>query len=428
MRRWWWLGLLVPAAFVTRALEARGALLYPDGYQYLLMAKGIAAHGRPIVTLGHGGDVWLPSADASVKPLFPTLVALLHLLGLSLRTAAEIVTIVASGAVCVLVGLVAKRLTGSGVAALAAGALCVASPALGHWVSFSGPDPLAQALALGAALALLHRRPVVAGLLAGLCVTARPEYAVLALPVCLLSVPFAAAACAGVAAVLAAVRPPLALNTASATIAGAVPHGAAGLFRSDWPLLVLGVIGLVCAPRRHAVVLGAVAAVLGGVYVLKDPGSARYFAAFVPLACLAAAYAFASRRGWLLAAFSAAAAIALPHSTAPPADAFASLAGPLAGSSPVYTAAPDAYGLVVDRPVRFLRPGSRGLILLDGVQRAYEPRIAVCGRVVRRIAPTVGFVRPDGLVDDRPLVLVRGTASAGERRSLADGCSGRSTG
>ena len=65
MRRWWWLAALVPAAVATRALQARGALLYPDGYQYLLMAKGIAAHGRPIVTLGDGGDTWLPSADAS---------------------------------------------------------------------------------------------------------------------------------------------------------------------------------------------------------------------------------------------------------------------------------------------------------------------------------------------------------------------------
>jgi hypothetical protein len=410
MRRWWWLAALAPAAIAMRALQARGALLYPDGYQYLLMAKGIAAHGRPIVTLGHGGDTWVPSADASVKPLFPALVALLHMLGLSLRTAAEVVTVTAGSAVCVLVGALARRLTGSGLAALAAGALCIASPALGHWAAFSGPDPLAQALALGAALAFLDRRPVLAGALAGLCVTARPEYALLVQPLCLLSVRFAAAACAGVACILAAVRPPLALNAASTAIAGTMPRGVTGLLRSDWPLLVLGVVGLVCAPRRHAMALVSAASALAVAYALKDPGSARYFASLVPLACVAAGYAVVRKPGPLLMAAGATLALVLPREGAPPADAFASVAARLPGKAPLYTAAPDAYGLVLARPVRFLRPGVRGLILVDGAQRVYEPQIAVRGRVVRRIAPTVGFVRPDGTFDGGQIALVRGTA------------------
>jgi hypothetical protein len=410
MKRWWWLAALVPAAIATRALQARGALLYPDGYQYLLMAKGIAAHGRPIVTLGHGGDTWVPSADASVKPLFPALVALLHVLGLSLRTAAQVVTIAAGSAVCVLVGALARRLTGSGLAALAAGALCIASPALGHWAAFSGPDPLAQALALAASLAFLDRRPVLAGALAGLCVTARPEYALLALLLCLLSVRFAAAACAAVACVLAAIRPPLAFNTASTAIAGTMPKGVTGLLRSDWPLLVLGVVGLVWAPRRHVVMLVSAASALAVAYALKDPGSARYFASLVPVACVAAGYAVVRRPGLLLAAAGATLALVLPREGAPPADTFASVAARLPGKAPLYTAAPDAYGLVLARPVRFLRPGVRGLILLDGAQRVYEPQITVRGRVVRRIAPTVGFVRPDGTFDGARIALVRGTA------------------
>ncbi len=410
MRRWWWLTALVPAAFVTRALEARGALLYPDGYQYLLMAKGIAAHGRPIVTLGAGGDTWLPSADASVKPLFPALVALLHIVGLSLRAAGEVVTVAASGTCCVLVGLLAKRLTGSAVAALAAGGLCVASPALGHWIAFSGPDPLAQALALGAALALFDRRPVVAGALAGLCVATRPEYAVLVVPLFVVSVSFAAAACASVAVVLAAVRPPLAFNTASSAIAGGMPEGITGLLRTDWPLLLLGLLGLACAPRRHALALGGAAALLAATYLLKDPGSVRYFAGVVPFACVAAAYALARSTGPVLAVVVATVALAIPHADAPPADPFVTVAARLAGSSPMYTSAPDAYGLMVSRPVRFLRPGIRGLILLDGPQRTYEPKIAACGRVVRSIVPAAGFVRPDGTLDERPITLVRGTA------------------
>jgi hypothetical protein len=415
MRRWWWLAALVPAAVATRALQARGALFYPDGYQYLLMAKGIAAHGRPIVTLGHGGDTWLPSADASVKPLFPALVALLHVLGLPLRIAAEAVTAAASSAVCVLVGVLVARLTGSALAALAAGALCIASPALGHWVAFSGPDPLAQALALGSALAFLDRRPGLAGALAGLCVTARPEYALLVLPLCVLSLRFATAACAGVAGVLAAVRPPLALNTASATIAGAAPTGVTGLLRSDWPLLMAGVAGLVCAPRRHALLLVSAASALGVAYMLKDPGSARYFGTLVPLACVAAGYAVVRKPGLLIAAAGATLALVLPRQAGPPSDTFLSVAARLPGTAPLYTAAPDAYGLILARPVRFLRPGVRGLILLDGAQRVFEPQITVRGRLVRRIAPTVGFVRPDGTLDGEPIALVRGTARRSSR-------------
>ena len=417
MRRWWWLAALVPAAVATRALQARGALLYPDGYQYLLMAKGIAAHGRPIVTLGDGGDTWLPSADASVKPLFPALVALLHLLGLPLRLAAEAVTAAAGAAVCVLVGALVARLTGSGRAALAAGVLCVASPALGHWVSFSGPDPLAQALALGAALAFIDRRPALAGVLAGLCVTTRPEYALLVLPLCLLSLRFATAACAGVAIVLVAVRPPLALNAASATVAAVAPHGFTSLLHSDWPLLVLGAAGLACAPRRQAVVVVAAASALGAVYTLKDPGSARYFAALVPLACVAAGYAIARKPGPLVAAGAAAFALFLPRAPEPPPDAFRAVAAHLRGTAPLYTAAPEAYALMLHRPIRFLRTGARGLILLDGVQRAYEPELAVRGQPLQRITPASGFVRPDGTIDAAPVMLVRGSARLDARRA-----------
>ena len=40
------------AALLLRALQFHEALVYPDGYQYLLMARGIAEHGRPTTMLG----------------------------------------------------------------------------------------------------------------------------------------------------------------------------------------------------------------------------------------------------------------------------------------------------------------------------------------------------------------------------------------
>jgi hypothetical protein len=71
------------------------------------------------------------------------------------------------------------------------------------------------------------------------------------------------------------------------------------------------------------------------------------------------------------------------------------------------------------RPIRFLRPGARGLILVDAAQRTYEPELVVHGRLVRTIAPRFGFVRPDGSVDAAPARLVRGTARYASSRYAA---------
>ena len=59
------------AAVVVVGLRLRAmhaGLLYPDGYQYLLMARGIGEHLQPVATLGHGGDTLAPSADAAASP------------------------------------------------------------------------------------------------------------------------------------------------------------------------------------------------------------------------------------------------------------------------------------------------------------------------------------------------------------------------
>ncbi|HJZ61952.1 MAG TPA: hypothetical protein VKD47_07355, partial [Miltoncostaeaceae bacterium] len=248
-------GLLAAAiVLLIRARQLHPAPLYPDGYQYLAMAKDIAAHGRPVGPLAHGGEVFVPSADAAAKPLFPALVAVLSMCGLSLGAAARAVAALGGAATVVLAGAVAHRLSGSRLAGLVAAGACLASPSLAHWSGFAGPDALAPALVLGAALALLHRRTALAGVLAGLACTTRPE----------LVVPVAAAALAAaaiprlrgdalraatwaviaLAAVLGAVRPPLVLPPGrDLAAAGVLALAGAGLLalalrRADrWCLL-----------------------------------------------------------------------------------------------------------------------------------------------------------------------------------------------
>src|SRR5262249_22151841 len=146
--------------------QSEPGLLYPDGYQYLLMAKGIAAHGRPLLTLGPGGDTLLPNADAAAKPFYPALVALLHLVGLTWFAAARTVTALAAACTIVLTGLVARRISGSWLAAGIAATACAASRELTFWSGFAGPDALGQALGLASVLAFLDRRPRLGGVLA----------------------------------------------------------------------------------------------------------------------------------------------------------------------------------------------------------------------------------------------------------------------
>src|SRR5262249_51269799 len=145
-----------------------------DGYQYLLMAKGVAAHGRPFLTLGQGGDTLLPSVDAAAKPLYPALVALVHPLGLGWIDAARFVSALAGACTVVLAALLARRLTRSWPAAGVAAGACIAGHELAFWGGFAGPDSLGQALALGAVFALLSRRPLAGGILAAMAILARP--------------------------------------------------------------------------------------------------------------------------------------------------------------------------------------------------------------------------------------------------------------
>jgi hypothetical protein len=334
-------------ALVAFALHLQGrqrGLLYPDGYDYLLMARGIAGHLTPALALGHGGELWVPSVDASLKPLFPALVALISAVA-PIRAGADLLTGAAAAATVVLAGVLAGRLTGSRLAAALSAAAALASPALAYWSGFAGPDPLAEALALATALALVERRALLAGVLGGLCAATRPEWFVVAAAAGLTGLlwsstrePARRALTSGaftLAIIVAVLRPPLALPSGGpllllAAIAGAVLCDVAAVWASgtrrratiaaasalaalavvalsgrvpalgalvrggDWPLLLLGSAGILraCASGRGrpALLILATVLLLGAIYVYRNAGLERYLAQLIPAVCVAAGF------------------------------------------------------------------------------------------------------------------------------------------
>lgn len=482
---------LAAGALVLRVRGLHRGLIYPDGYDYLLMARGIEAHLTPTVGLGPGGVMFVPSVDAALKPLFPALAALLSALCGGTRAAADTVTATAGAATAVLAALLAWRLSASKAAGAVAGAAALISPALAYWSGFVGPDPLAMALALAAALAVAADRPGIGGALAGLCAATRPEWllvfsaagvAGLVSPASRDGARRAMVACAFVlAALLALLRPPIALPAGGlALLLGALSAGAAlmlgaawaardrrrativaagalavlaaaalsgrapaarALLLDEWPLLALAGCGLLWAcwsgRARAALALLAAVLLLGATYAYRNPGSERYLAQLLPLACVAAGFAATTepllesiRHGRVRSArglplIAPAGALMLGLLLAQPAprvagDTFAGLAGRLARApaGALVSAAPDAYGyLLPGRAQRPLRIGARGLILLDAAQRLYDPGVNVRGQVVARFTTPVGFERPNGSIDTGPDVLLRGvvTAAGGDR-------------
>lgn len=452
--------LLLAVGLAVRAVEARGALLYPDGYQYLLMARGIGDDLRPIVRLGRGGELFVPNADAALKPLFPALVALVHLGGVRLTGAARLVSVTAGGASFVLCGILAARLSGSRILGSLAALLVLFDPLDRYWASFSSPDELGQALMLGAVLAALAGRARVCGVVAALAAFARPELGLLlvAAGVVLASRPrhrlaalrFLTAAFATAALVLALLRPPLVLEPGQVGLAalGAIAAAAIALLAPprlgvvvglaamavaaardtalgqlavhDLPISLACLTGLLVARRERAA--GVVSMALGSlalIYDWKNGASTRYVVELLPLAAIGAAIgasALAASRLRPLLLPAAAAAVGLVASTAPaPApgpDMFGTIARELPRSGrAIVTAAPDAYGfLLYPRPVRALQPGASGLLLDDAVARAYEPQISFHGRVVARLSPGNGFLDPSGRTDLAPALLVAGIA------------------
>jgi hypothetical protein len=464
---------LAALALATRIHGLHKGLIYPDGYQYLLMAKGIAAHLTPTLQLGRGGELFVPSLDASLKPLFPALVALVSQ-AVSLRTAADAVTAVSGAATVVLVAALAYRLTQSTVAAAFAAACALLSPTLSYWSGFAGPDALASALALATVLAATNKRATLAGVLGGLCAATRPEWLLVLAPAAAVALTNATTRERGgrslttgtltVAAIWGVLRPPLApphgglallagalgaslvlqlgaawaaRTTARATAAafatGALIAVAAASGRShaltatishNWPLLLAAGAGLVlaCRGRDAHLALGLLAAaiVLGAGYAYRNPGSERYIAQLIGPLTVAAGYGAANARlparARIAIATAAAAALALLTATtaAPGPDAFQSLATSLAKApaGTLVSAAPDAFAVLLPgRAEQQLTPGARGLVLLDPAQRVYDPELTAVGTTLARINTPNGFVRPNGTLDLAPAILVRGAVT-----------------
>jgi hypothetical protein len=431
------------------------------------MARGIAEHFEPTTVLGPGGDTFVPSADAAAKPVYPLVVAGVHVSGVSWLTAASLVTGAAAAAVVVLAAVLAAKVGRSPWAGAAAGLLLLASPALGFWSGFSGPDPLAQALALAATLGFVHRRPVAGGALAGLAIATRPELLLVALGAAAVAVRRpdtradtlrgAPAAVVTLAVVYGTLRPPVALpdvklvalgvvalgcllvvalapvavaryavaaalGVAAVVIAGS--SGVAELWHHDSPLLALAAAALLLLARDERgrgtalVVLGCVS-LLGAVYAVKNPGLERYFALLLPCAAVLVGIAVATMspraRPVALGVIAVAAAVGFlrPVPGSRDYDTFAAIAErvepSLPASAALVTAAPDAYGFLLPRQtVRDMRPGVHGAILLDPAQRLYAPNLKAKGRVVLRVVDEVVFARPDGELDAAPAVVVTG--------------------
>lgn len=467
-------GCLAFGALVAlRAAGLHAGLLYPDGYQYLLMARGIGEHLQPVTTLGPGGESWAPNADATMKPFFPTLVALLGAFGISPLAAARSITVVSAASVPLLTGLIAFRLGAGRPASAIAALLCAASPTLAYWSGYAGPDPVAQALALGAVLALLHRRPHAGGMLGGLSLLTRPTRGLVALSVLLAAAiaprtrhdALRAAGAGGIATMtlVALLRPGIGLPPAAALGGGALlialavtlllvadrlsPLGAtcialsailpfalldggawASLARQDWALLALAAAGLgLCLrsplQRANAIRIVALVLPLATAYWVKNPAMVRYLAQLVPALALLAALGLGTLDRRRLAATTAAAGLvaAAAIGSSQPAigvDAFQELAPALerAPAGTIVTAAPDAYSVLLpQRRALTMRPGATGLVLVDGAARAYSPDLRAEGAVVRRIPVTTGFLRPDGVVDRRPALLYRGRVVVARR-------------
>jgi hypothetical protein len=210
-------------------------------------------------------------------------------------------------------------------------------------------------------------------------------------------------------------------------IAVAIEPGPVALWHNDWPLLLAGAAGLVVLLERgranHPAALTAVAIVLllGSVYLVKNPGLVRYFSLLLPAAAVLAGLALSAlsprERVAALPAIAVVAAIGWlqPVPGNRDFDMFPMVARGIASTlesgnqEPLVTAAPDAYGFWLPRqPVRGMRPGARGAVLLDAAQRLYEPRLTARGRAVARVSDDIAFARPDLEIDAGPAVLVLG--------------------
>ena len=458
------------ALTIWRYYWDRRPLIYPDSYQYLLMARGLAEHVRPLLHLGPRGDVFLPNALSALKPLYPALISLVHLFGADFEQSARLVSAASAAAVLVLLGLVCWSWSRSALAAFAP-LLLLASPTWRYWSSFSLADQLGVALALAAVLAVSHRRYFLSGVLTALAVSARPELLLvaLALGICVFFDSQRAAAsrtavcrvalgCSvALILILLSLRPPLtwvpemAWSPLFVLVLGAllwlVLHpsrrlaicalvGFWGLFflcaglrwfpalreisGREWPLLAFAGAGTSLGvwkddkTRTQVLRLLTIILALAAAYWPHNHQSTRYLAILLPV------FVLVSVLGWTrLGRFAIPAAATVlfvlavsPSLPSPGPDYFSSAASHLSGlprGKPLVTVSPDAYGyLLCPRSVRLMRVGVRGLIVLDPAQRTLRPDLTARGRLVASYPITNGFADPRGRVSYGSIRVVDG--------------------
>ncbi|HEX3621143.1 MAG TPA: glycosyltransferase family 39 protein, partial [Acidimicrobiales bacterium] len=144
----WWSG--VPAVAAMAAVVAatgKGVYVSPDAVSYVGTARNLVA-GRGLTP-----PAGLPPVG-HFPPLFPLVLAAVARLGCDPLTAARVVNVAAVGGVVLLVGLLVGRLTGSGVAALAASVAAAASVDLLAASGSALSEPLFLLLAVAALGAL----------------------------------------------------------------------------------------------------------------------------------------------------------------------------------------------------------------------------------------------------------------------------------
>ena len=223
--RWWTraaVSLLAISAFAATWLATRhGALLSPDSVTYLSLARNLAA--------GRGYIDFTGQPNTTFAPGFPAVLAVGHLAGFSVPTAARIVNAASAAGIVVLAWVLVRRHTGSLAIALGATAFIAISPTVLNVADHAWSEPLFCFVLLGFILLVEdavscsepHRQLYLAasaGMLCGVAFVVR--YAALPLIV------------VGVVALLSRRTSPGRWASATVFLAAAIPLPLAWLFRN----------------------------------------------------------------------------------------------------------------------------------------------------------------------------------------------------
>jgi hypothetical protein len=170
--------------------------VYPDSYQSVTVAQNLKQYHRLAAPMGQYGMVY-PDFFGWTRPLFPSLIVLFSLFGMSLFTAAHFVTIIAGILAIAAVYLLASLVLKSKKAGLAASLLLAVSYSHAVWGGFIFTESLGVLMLTLALLSLWRYRAVaenwftyqdiISGALFSLAVLTRYEYIALLIPAAFLA-------------------------------------------------------------------------------------------------------------------------------------------------------------------------------------------------------------------------------------------------